>query len=270
MSNKNIPTHNLKESNFFVVETIEGSEQLNFSGIHRHNFYEILLFTHVSKKDVHHIDFVEYPISTQNVYILKPGQIHKMSLKNQRGFLIAIGADYFNGIQLNFEGYVDYLLPNVISPDKTDFQSLLTLIKLIFSEYIQKHRKNLLYAYMDSLVTLLISLYDKNHDVDKRVLSLLTLVEKHFVEHHNVEFYAQQVMLSEKRLNELTKSYMGLTVKQLVLQRLLLEAQRNISIGEQTFKEIAYNLGFNDSSYFTRFFKEQSGVTPEQFRLSIK
>ena len=111
---------------------------------------------------------------------------------------------------------------------------------------------------------------DRPNEQDMRVNKVLSLIDEHFIHERPTEFYAGRIMLSKKRLNDLTKNAVGHTVKQLIDQRLLLEAKRMISYGSQSFKEIAFLLGFSDASYFTRFFKEQSGSTPEQFRLSLK
>lgn len=272
MTSHSIPMHNMGENNFFVIETIENCDKLNFAGVHRHKFYEILYFTHVDKEDYHTIDFVKYPLFTNQLYILKPGQVHSLKLQHQKGFLFAVNPEYFNTIQLHTENYIDYTLPNTIIPDANDSQNILQIIRLIFNEFYHQHRKNLLNAYMNAFITYLISISQKDSDtekIDKRVLVLLDIIDKYFLSEHSTNFYAQQVSLSNRRINDLTIKYLNVTVKQLIRQRLLLEAKRLISLGDMTFKEIAFHLGFSDASYFSRFFKEYSGITPEQFKLSI-
>ena len=63
-------------------------------------------------------------------------------------------------------------------------------------------------------------------------------------------------------MNELTKKAVGHTVKQLIDQRLLLEAKRMISHGASSFKEIAFDLGFSEASYFTRFSRNKADTRP--------
>ncbi|MDU1904128.1 MAG: helix-turn-helix domain-containing protein [Dysgonomonas sp.] len=75
--------------------------------------------------------------------------------------------------------------------------------------------------------------------------------------------------LSEKRIGILTKQALGHTVKGLIQQRILLEAKRLINQGNLSFKSIAFQLGFVDASYFSRFFKKYSGITPEQFKSTL-
>ena len=99
--------------------------------------------------------------------------------------------------------------------------------------------------------------------------TLLELIEQNYIREHSVEFYAAKLSLGKKRLNVLAVEALGLTVKQLIQQRLLLQAKRMISMGHSTSKEIASDLGFHDASYFSRFFRQNAGVTPEEFRQSL-
>ena len=99
--------------------------------------------------------------------------------------------------------------------------------------------------------------------------SLLELIERHYTSQHDVDFYAAKLSLGKKRLNVLSVDVFGQTVKQLLTQRLILQAKRMISASGSTFKEIASELGFNDASYFSRFFRQHAGVTPEEFRRSL-
>ena len=99
----NIPVHNLDETDFFVVERIENCAPLNFQGSHRHNFYELQFFTDTGTNESHSIDFVEYPLQANQLYLLRPGQVHTLKLKDQKGFLFAINPDYFERLCLHIE-----------------------------------------------------------------------------------------------------------------------------------------------------------------------
>lgn len=271
---KNIPIHELNRDDSLVIERIESGKRINFAGTHRHSFFEILYFTSINPGDTHTIDFEEYPISQDSIYIVKPFQVYKMNLTNQQGISFALTKDYFNSLQLYTESYVNYIVPNIITPTKNELDSIKKTFDMILSEHCDNPRRALLYEYMRTLLMQLLSsccnedISRKN--VDNRILKIFDLIDKHFSEQHNTIFYARQISLSEKRLNELTKETLGYTVKQLILERLLLEAKRLINHGQLTFKEIAFELGFNDSSYFSRFFKIHSGLTPEQFKLTVK
>ena len=267
----NIPVHNLDETDFFVVELIENCAPLNFQGSHRHNFYELQFFTETGTNESHNIDFVEYPLQANQLYLLRPGQVHTLKLKDQKGFLFAINPDYFELLCLHIERYADHTFPNMLLLPEKEIPAIRQVIHLIYTEHEGLHRKSLLNSYMHALITHLLLLYtDTRIDQDIRVGKVLSLIDKHYISERSTDFYACEVNLSNKRMNELTKKAVGHTVKQLIDQRLLLEAKRMISSGASSFKEIAFSLGFSEASYFTRFFKEQSGCTPEQFRSLLK
>ena len=267
----NIPVHNLDETDFFVIELIENCAPLNFQGSHRHNFYELQFFTETGTNESHNIDFVEYPLQPNQLYLLRPGQVHTLKLKDQKGFLFAINPDYLERLCLHIEGYADYTFPNTLLLPEKEIPAIRQITHLIYTEHEGLHRKSLLNSYMHALITHLLLLYtDTRIDQDIRVSKILSLIDKHYINERSTDFYACEVNLSNKRMNELTKKAVGHTVKQLIDQRLLLEAKRMISSGASSFKEIAFGLGFSEASYFTRFFKEQSGHTPEQFRSLLK
>ncbi|MDL2256864.1 helix-turn-helix transcriptional regulator, partial [Bacteroidales bacterium OttesenSCG-928-I14] len=67
-------------------------------------------------------------------------------------------------------------------------------------------------------------------------------------------------------LNKLSISGTGKTVKQHLQDRLLLEAKKEIRLNNKSLKEIAFDLGFNEAAYFSRFFKKQTSLSPLQFR----
>lgn len=269
---ENIPVHNLDESDFFVIEAIENCETQNFNGVHRHNFHEILFFTEAEEDDVQSIDFIEHHLQPNQLYLLRQGQVHKMQLHRQQGYLFAISPKYFDRMDLRMEGSIGYDFPSVISLNKEDIQPVRQLAALIFDEFYEKKRKEILDAYMHAFFTLLMFSYagrGQAEEMDIRVKRFLASVEKYFTTERSSGFYARQASLSCKRLNELIKQAFGKTVIEVIHERLLLEAKRLICYEELSFKEIAFKLGFKDASYFTRFFRGQSGMTPEQFRQSL-
>lgn len=271
---KNVPIHELDKEDYLVIEKIESGKRINFKEAHCHSFYEILYFTSINAGDIHFIDFVEYPISLDHIYIIHPFQIHEMKLKTQTGYSFALTREYMHSLHLWPESYFDYMMPNDLSFEKHELKCIVKILDLILYEHQNKHRRELLDIYAKTLLTQLILTFKKdsneNYKIDKRVLQLMDLIDKNFVEQRNTDFYARQLYLSGKRLNELTKKALGTTIKQLISERLLLEAKRLISYGDRTFKEIAFELGFNDSSYFSRFFKDQSGFSPEQFKSFLR
>ncbi|MBI2242323.1 MAG: helix-turn-helix domain-containing protein [Magnetospirillum gryphiswaldense] len=92
------------------------------------------------------------------------------------------------------------------------------------------------------------------------------MVEDHYREHWSVERYAAELALTPPRLNRLCKSFAGKGAGDLIQDRLALEAQRHLIYTSVTAEMIAYELGFKDPGYFSRFFKRRTGMAPAQFR----
>lgn len=265
-----IPLHNINEN--ILIRKIEKSRLFNFKGTHRHNFYEILHFTHTEAGQTHNIDFKELPIDTDCIYVLKPGQVYEMELTTQKGYLIAIKAEYLNSFYPNFDNFLYFTLPDKIQMDRNDLNTMEQITLLIGNELSSKHRTDLIFSLVNALVTQCILSFNDNirkSGIDKRILTLLALIDDNYLTEREVTFYAGKMSLSEKRLGVLTKQALGYTVKGIIQQRILLEAKRLISQGTLSFKSIAFQLGFVDASYFSRFFRKYSGITPEKFKSSL-
>ncbi|WP_349573046.1 helix-turn-helix domain-containing protein [Azotobacter salinestris] len=96
----------------------------------------------------------------------------------------------------------------------------------------------------------------------------LRLVEQHYREHLPVDEFAHRVGLSSVHLNSLCRHLVGQSALQVIHQRLLLEAKRNLIYTTMTVNELSDALGFNDPAYFSRFFRRLAGQSPKTFRQS--
>jgi AraC family transcriptional activator of pobA len=92
------------------------------------------------------------------------------------------------------------------------------------------------------------------------------LVELHYREHLPVAHYASQIGMSGAHLNTLCREYHGCSALSVLHQRLLLEAKRSLRYTSMTVSQVSDYLGFSDATYFSRFFRRCTGVTPRDFR----
>jgi AraC family transcriptional activator of pobA len=104
------------------------------------------------------------------------------------------------------------------------------------------------------------------HPADTTVDALRKLVDEHFRRERLIAFYAQALAMTPDRLNDHVKRATGVTAGHLIRQRVLTEAKRQLVFTNQAIQEIAYDLAFSDPSHFTRFFRKQTGLTPQAFR----
>jgi AraC family transcriptional regulator, transcriptional activator of pobA len=92
------------------------------------------------------------------------------------------------------------------------------------------------------------------------------LLNKQFQEYKDVAFYAQQLNLTPKNLSEILKTETGLSAKQVIEEFLMFEAKSLLKQTQMSIKEIVYWLGYEDASYFTKYFKTKEGITPLSYR----
>jgi AraC family transcriptional activator of pobA len=98
------------------------------------------------------------------------------------------------------------------------------------------------------------------------LLTFSALVEAHFRDQLSIEQYAQRVGITHAHLNNLTRRFTGFTAQEMVHQRVLLEAKRQLIYTALSAKQIADSLGFSEPAYFSRFFKRLTGQSPRTFR----
>jgi AraC-like DNA-binding protein len=95
------------------------------------------------------------------------------------------------------------------------------------------------------------------------------LVENHYRQYHQVQDYANLLNKSPKTLSNLFAQYNHKTPLQVIKERIALEAKRLLQYTDKTSKEIAFELGFEDPANFSRFFKQQTGLPPGDFKTSL-
>jgi AraC family transcriptional activator of pobA len=101
----------------------------------------------------------------------------------------------------------------------------------------------------------------------EHLAGFVALVDENFSKHTTLDHYAARLDISTAHLNAICRQMSGRSALQLIHERLILEARRELIYTSMTIKEISELLGFTDPAYFTRFFKRQMGVSPKDFRL---
>lgn len=246
---------------------------------HKHDFYIILFITQGS--GTHTIDFREYAVQPGAVFFMTPGQVHSWQLTDDAdGFVVFFTHEFYakeypDRLLLNYPFFNALLYNPVLQLSPTSEAKLLPLLYQIREEYNHKRpmREVLLSRYLDVLMIELTRLYTPGNLPNGTIGKELTLLQKlehlidqHYKEHKPVAFYADQLHVTAKHLNEACKNAIGKTTKELIQYRVLLEAQRLLSHADLTSSQIAALLGYFDNTYFFRFFKKHTGYTPEQFR----
>ncbi|CAL1518581.1 helix-turn-helix transcriptional regulator [Chitinophaga sp. MM2321] len=239
---------------------------------HRSPYYFILFMVNGCARHV--VDLEEFDIESNQLLTVRPHQIHRYSASGH-------GTDYFKlGFDENCLSRLPKQYPFLINPLnqqkisvtpgtairlKAIFEILIGLLSIPDTD------PELILAHLNSLLTEVNLMYfatDKSPADDRlsKYIDFQVFVENNLVDHPTIKNIAGELALSTDSLYQIVKQYSGLSPKEFITNRLILEARRRMSYGESSsVKELAFELGFNDPDYFSRIFKKVTGKTIAAF-----
>jgi AraC family transcriptional activator of pobA len=246
--------------------------------LHRHDFYYILALKSASGKHV--IDFTAYKIGDHSVFFMRPGQVHQLVLNAEStGYLMQFRNEFYFPKDkalhqvLRKAGNINHYQLSADSFEKMD-----SILAYIAEEYAEKKERyeDVIKANMGIFFIELTrqqssapsdkaSLY-----IQERLEKFLELLEAKLFTHKQVAEYAELLNLSTYQLNAITKAALGKTCSEIINEQVILEAKRCLLATSNQVNQTAYRLGYEDVSYFIRFFKKQTGYSPEAFRNSFR
>lgn len=247
---------------------------------HQHHFYTFILVT--GGGGSHAIDFQEHSLIAGRLFLIAPGQVHAWNeLKKVSGFVVLFN-DSFMALSKGRKMMSAWPLFRANQPAYFDLDGV-ELAKWVEEfNYIEleKERHD---DYSHDAIFYLISLllvratrlsletHGKRTPIAQDFLfTFQELIEAHFLILKTPKKYAEKMNVTPNYLNALCKKKSGKSAGELIRQRVLLEAKRLLAHTKLTVSEIAFKLGFEDNSYFGRYFKKYNGLTPEQFRSNQK
>lgn len=269
---KNIKIAALTERSCTVVE---------FEENHRHQYYEIVWLKRGN--GIHNIDMRNYSYEGSTLFLLSPGQMHIIKPEEKpEGYVIKFLPSLFRDAK-DMDEYVlnTTLFDNIqVEPmikvslaAHTAFEDVFAKMDAEFN-VDEEDKEKILLSYLKILITH-INRLKKNKITQHAIKADTNLklfqdykieVEKHFKKEHGVQFYADSLFTQTRTLNSLSQKYAGKTAGDIIADRIILEAKRELYYSAMSIKEIGYSLGFDDPAYFTRFFKKQTGGSPNEYK----
>lgn len=134
------------------------------------------------------------------------------------------------------------------------------------ADKLRFHLSAILLLCIDRLVSGVQRAPQKRHRKQRRLEQFGELVDTHFKQQHQVQWYAGQLGLTPAHLNSLCRELRGNNAQAVIHQRLLAEARRQLVYTPASVADIAIDLGFKDPAYFNRFFRRLEGMPPNRFR----
>lgn len=282
---KAIPIRHIKPEkevapNFRIrtVESLLGGNDM-VQELHRHNFYFVLALK--KGKGTHEIDFAPYKVEDNCFFIMRPGQVHQLTLKaGSIGYLLEFNPEFY---QLNERGTGQVLRrathTNLCRMDTKTFTKLHAVLSYIAEEY-QEQREGYQQIIKSNLDIFFIEFLRRRKQHDRpsagnaydqeKLQQFLEQLEKNSRTQKKVSEYADAMNMSVYQLNNITKTTLGKTASDVINDHIILEAKRHLLATSEQVNQIAYHLGYQDPSYFIRFFKKHTQLTPEAFRSNFK
>jgi AraC-like DNA-binding protein len=257
------------------------SENPNIIFPHKHDFYQLLYIA--EGEGTHIIDFKNYPVQAGNFYFLSPGMMHTWQFEGSvEGVLINFEAIFFQSFLQNdhylsdFPFFHSWNNPPILCIPANERIHLLEILEHILVEYHSKkpYFEDAIRATMIQLFVFLNRHYAPNLTaqatigVQNKLREFEKLVDTHYLGLRLPREYAKMMNISPNYLTEICTQTLGKSSGFIIRERVLLESKRLLVHSKQTISEIAYQLNFEDTSYFGRFFKKHTGTTPEQFRIA--
>lgn len=237
--------------------------------MHLHGFYEIIWFQKGS--GTHYVDFNQYAIAPGTIIFISPGQIHSFDTKHdQEGYVLKICAELFD----------DFVSLSCVTVQDKDSAALEMLIGAMQEELKKEdslgHREAL-HALVKLFVIMVRRSYagmnpsaPNPHKVSyKAFLNFRKLIEENYCRLHTVKDYASLLNVSSKTLTLYVNECSKYSPLELINNRIILEAKRLLRYSVLSVKEIAFRLGFEDPSYFAKFFKRLVKQSPADYRESF-
>jgi AraC-like DNA-binding protein len=249
---------------------------------HLHDFYSI--FWIESGEAIHATDFVEYSLKADTILFVPPGLKHRMYIdKSVTGTYILFNEEFIRYNRMNQAPLKENRLFN-----NSDFKSLIHVdhnkrvrLKNI-TELIADEIQNSDHYSPDIVLNLLHHfllesrrIFDLQNQTqkdeneltpDNTIIRFKQLVEENFTREKNVSPYAGMLNINPTCLNELSKRTTGITAGELIRNRVIEEIKKLLYATGKSGKEIAFELGFEDPAYFSRFFRKYTGQTLKEFR----
>ncbi|MEC5145874.1 helix-turn-helix domain-containing protein [Chitinophaga sp. 212800010-3] len=222
------------------------------------------------------LDFNEMALSGPSLCFIMPGQVHRyISLADSAGHFLFVDASLVTGQYRDlFDSFQHLRQIFPLAATHIIFNSIALAEQLLLQENYP-FKKAVVSSFMASLMGL-IAAQVKQQDIIRESINgqrftvaskFRGLVKKKFKQLKQVQQYAELLNISPLYLNECIKEATGHPASYWIQQEILLEARRLLYYTTLDVKEIAFELGYEEHAYFSRFFKKNSGTTPVEFRV---
>lgn len=282
------PFHKTKYGDELLIDVVELDYARRFipkSLIHSLTYYDI---TYISEgSGFFSVDDREYQVREGDLIFTRPGEIRKWDVRHiMNGYALIFEEEFllsfFNDPE--FIRRLSYFRVDrncaLLRLNEAGSLRILKLIKDIQHEilFYQTKDKHILRALLYEALVILNREYNSSAEpagivskkVNPHITKFISLINDEFKHSHSIQYYADKLCITPNYLNELIKQSVGIHAKLMIQNKVLLEAKKMLTYTDIPVGRIAEELGFDNSSYFIRLFRKQTGMTPLVYRRQIK
>lgn len=285
MKNQTVFTLVNRQNGNLAFKLFSFEDNTYFDHLQRNNYYSLIWVTEGNGKLK--TDFSEYQFGQDSLFSFTPYQPFMFSSTLLKGIAIYFHSDFFcihkhqtevtcNGVLFNNVYqipffHVDGVLRNRLNelieqmksemqnPELAQYEFLISLMKIF-----------LISASRSKMQQQPQNIQSGEGTKEPFILQNLKIaIEKDFKSKHTPKEYANLLNISPNALAKITKTHFNKTLTNLITERIVIEAKRELYLTDKTIKEVAYELGYDDEYYFSRFFKKNVSISPQMYRETV-
>ena len=286
MTNQTIFTLVNEQNGNLAFKLFSFEDNSYFDHLQRNNYYSLIWIKEGNGKLK--TDFSQYSFERNSLFSFTPYQPFMFSSNGIKGIAIYFHSDFFcihkhqtevtcNGVLFNNI----YQMPFILV-DEALQNTLNKIIEQIKSE-MQNPPGLAQYELLISFMKIFLisasrsKMQQQPHAVPAKgenkepviLQNLKDAIENDFKTKHTPNEYAVLLNISPNALAKITKNHFNKTLTNLITERIIIEAKRELYLTNKSVKEIAYELGYDDEFYFSRFFKKNTDISPKVYRETV-
>lgn len=245
---------------------------------HAHSVEEILIGTEGALE--HFIDFNTTEVEAPYVCFITKGKVHRVKPIPKNGkcevWVIRFSSEFI--ADMVFQLYSSFHNHATLAWAVERANGRLPLLAAMMHEELAQPQPD--YAIIRHLLHAVIAILlaemkkqipdESTAHQNETFTNFLRILEENYHRPVGVRFYAEKLFMSSRNLNLICRNILQKSVSEIIETRKLIEAKNLLVTTDKTISEIAYELGYNENSYFSNVFKKKAGQTPGQFREEMK
>lgn len=226
------------------------------------------------------VDDCIFDLGTKEIFLVSKGQMLSFSQGTSfSGYEILFGDCFWEKAPASASNCKQLLFNNAVLHQKmtvseNDFSAVEVIVEMMYTEYTTDDYPNKLDAMAAYLKIIMIKLANSapllQQGVDdfdnKTYRKFLELVSIKYLKMHDVQYYADSLSVTPRKISEISKKKCGKGAKEIIAGQIIAESKRQLQFSAKTIKDIAYELSFSTPEQFSHFFKKYTGVSPLDYR----